>query len=60
MYCESMAEFMVTRFSCPWLRSEVELTAEREAHIAERHRRSGSDSPECSIGVRPPVLAVVQ
>jgi len=26
-----------TRFSCPYLNSEVELTAEREQHIAENH-----------------------
>ncbi|MEW5945919.1 MAG: hypothetical protein AB1742_06940 [bacterium] len=25
------------RFDCPYLNSEVELTAERERHIAERH-----------------------
>jgi hypothetical protein len=27
----------VSRFPCSWLRCEVELTAEREHHIAERH-----------------------
>ncbi len=27
----------VARFPCPYLRAEVELTAERECHIAERH-----------------------
>jgi hypothetical protein len=25
------------RFSCPYLKGEVELTRERERHIAERH-----------------------
>jgi len=25
------------RFQCPWLGKEVELTAERELHIADRH-----------------------
>src|ERR1700675_1648321 len=25
------------RFQCPWLGEEVELTAERELHIADRH-----------------------
>ena len=28
---------MVTRFPCPYLQTEVELTEERERHIAERH-----------------------
>jgi hypothetical protein len=27
----------VTRYACPYLKSDVELTAERELHIAERH-----------------------
>jgi hypothetical protein len=27
----------VSRFSCPYLQEEVELTEERERHIAERH-----------------------
>lgn len=27
----------MSRFSCPYLRAEVELTEERERHIAERH-----------------------
>jgi hypothetical protein len=27
----------VSRFSCPYLQGEVELTEERERHIAERH-----------------------
>jgi hypothetical protein len=27
----------VTRFACPYLRAEVELSNERERHIAERH-----------------------
>jgi len=27
----------VTRFACPYLNSEVELTGEREQHIAENH-----------------------
>ena len=27
----------MTRFDCPYLKGEVELTEEREAHIAERH-----------------------
>jgi hypothetical protein len=27
----------MTRFSCPYLQGEVELTEERERHIAERH-----------------------
>jgi len=27
----------VTRFPCPYLKAEVELTEERERHIAERH-----------------------
>ena len=27
----------MTRFSCPYLQTEVELTEERERHIAERH-----------------------
>jgi hypothetical protein len=27
----------VTRFPCPYLEREVELTPEREQHIAERH-----------------------
>lgn len=27
----------VTKFSCPYLNSEVELTREREQHIAENH-----------------------
>ena len=27
----------MSRFSCPYLRGEVELTEERERHIAERH-----------------------
>ena len=27
----------MSRFSCPYLRGEVELTEEREQHIAERH-----------------------
>ena len=27
----------MTRFPCPYVRGEVELTAERERHIAERH-----------------------
>jgi hypothetical protein len=28
---------MMTRFPCPYLSGDVELTEEREAHIAERH-----------------------
>ncbi|MGH7362419.1 MAG: hypothetical protein ACREKK_08970 [Candidatus Methylomirabilales bacterium] len=28
---------MITRFPCPYLRGEVELTEERERHIAENH-----------------------
>ena len=28
---------MVSRFSCPYLLDEVELTGERERHIAENH-----------------------
>ena len=28
---------MVTRFPCPYVQTEVELTEERERHIAERH-----------------------
>jgi hypothetical protein len=28
---------MIHRFSCPYLNAEVELTAEREHHITERH-----------------------
>jgi hypothetical protein len=27
----------MSRFPCPYLKGEVELTAERELHIAERH-----------------------
>ena len=27
----------MTRFHCPYLHADVELTAERERHIAERH-----------------------
>lgn len=27
----------MSRFSCPYLQGEVELTEERERHIAERH-----------------------
>ena len=27
----------MTRYPCPYLRGEVELTEERERHIAERH-----------------------
>jgi hypothetical protein len=27
----------MSRFSCPYVKGEVELTAERERHIAERH-----------------------
>jgi len=27
----------MSRFPCPYLRAEVELTEERERHIAERH-----------------------
>ena len=27
----------MTRFTCPYLRAEVELTEERERHIAQRH-----------------------
>lgn len=27
----------MTRFRCPYLKGEVELTEERERHIAERH-----------------------
>ena len=27
----------MTRFPCPYLKAEVELTEEREHHIAERH-----------------------
>lgn len=27
----------MSRFPCPYLKGEVELTAERERHIAERH-----------------------
>jgi hypothetical protein len=27
----------MTRFPCPYLKGEVELTEERERHIAERH-----------------------
>ena len=27
----------MTRFPCPYLQTEVELTKERERHIAERH-----------------------
>jgi hypothetical protein len=27
----------MTRFSCPYLKAEVELTEERERHIRERH-----------------------
>jgi len=27
----------MTRFPCPYLKAEVELTEERERHIAERH-----------------------
>jgi hypothetical protein len=27
----------MTKFPCPYLRGEVELTGERERHIAERH-----------------------
>ena len=27
----------MSRFSCPYLKGEVELTEERERHIAERH-----------------------
>jgi len=27
----------MTRFPCPYLQTEVELTEERERHIAERH-----------------------
>lgn len=27
----------MSRFPCPYLKREVELTAERELHIAERH-----------------------
>ena len=27
----------MTRFPCPYLKAEVELTDEREQHIAERH-----------------------
>jgi hypothetical protein len=27
----------MTRFPCPYLQAEVELTKERERHIAERH-----------------------
>ena len=27
----------MSRFPCPYLKSEVELTEERECHIAERH-----------------------
>jgi hypothetical protein len=32
-----MGDSVPHRFLCPWLRSEVELTAERELHIRERH-----------------------
>ena len=32
-----MGESVTSRFPCPWLRSEIELTAQREAHIGERH-----------------------
>ena len=28
---------MTTRFPCPYLKGEVELSEERERHIAERH-----------------------
>lgn len=35
-YCWKMAE-AVTRFPCPYLNGEVELTAEREQHIADNH-----------------------
>lgn len=27
----------MNRFACPYLKAEVELTEERESHIAERH-----------------------
>jgi hypothetical protein len=27
----------MTRFACPYLKAEVELTEERERHIAQRH-----------------------
>ncbi len=29
---------MNRRFVCPWLDAEIELTAERERHIARKHR----------------------
>ena len=28
---------MITRFPCPYVQTEVELTEEREQHIAERY-----------------------
>lgn len=28
---------MISRFPCPYLRTDVELTGERELHIAENH-----------------------
>ena len=27
----------MTKFHCPYLEADVELTAEREVHISERH-----------------------
>ena len=32
-----MTASAANRFSCPWLRGEIELTTERERHIADRH-----------------------
>jgi len=36
----------MTRFPCPYLKGEVELTEERERHIAERHPDLLPEHPE--------------
>jgi hypothetical protein len=41
---KQQGESNMTTFPCPLLRGEVELTAEREAHIAERHLISCPDT----------------
>ena len=62
----------MSRFPCPYLKSEVELTEERERHIAERHPdagapgagggnpgRPGPSPEERSVRKRQVVLAMV-
>ena len=37
----------MTRFFCPYLKGEVELTPEREKHIAERHPDLFPEHQDC-------------